>query len=72
MTRYLFDRLHDNQSPADIATWLVPNRMTEIAAFADLADTKAQIVPLIAKPAGDTILLQEDDAVDAQPIMAGV
>ena len=64
----LFDILYDNQVPADIVEWLVPKGITKVAAFTDLADTKAQIVPVIIRAAGDEIELNEEDAVATQPL----
>ena len=52
MQAELKDILQDNFVQEEVITWLTANRIFTVAAFADLADDRQQIVDAVITPAG--------------------
>ena len=64
MLAELRDILQDNFVQEEVITWLANNRIFTVAAFADLADDRQQIVDAVIAPAG----LDKANAIACQPI----
>ena len=58
------DILQDNFVQEEVIAWLTTNRIYTVAAFADLADDRQQIVEAVCVPAG----LDRASAIACQPI----
>ena len=61
----LLECLLDASVPESVAKFLADKHITKLAAFADLADSKSQIVTIVGRPAG----LDHEDAIACQPLM---
>ena len=68
VTQHLTEDLHDCLLDAgvteDVAKFLVRNKILKLAAFADLADSKAGIIEVVGRPAG----LDPNDMIACQPL----
>ena len=64
LSKDLIDLLADNEVQEQVARWLADKNITKVISFADLADSKAEIVDYVARPAGVDL----DDPVQCQPL----
>ena len=64
LQKELRECLEDANVQEEIAKWLVDNRIIKLEAFADLAESKAEIVSIVARAAG----VDTGDAVKCQPL----
>mgnify|MGYP003323589747 CR=1 FL=1 len=64
LSRDLCELLQDNDVQKEVAQWLSDRNIKQIAAFADLADNKQEIIDNVGRPAG----LDPGDAVSCQPL----
>ena len=64
ITKELHDVLSENDVEEPIVKFLVENKIVKLRAFADLADSKANIVEVVGRPAG----LDPADNIKSQPL----
>ena len=64
LQRELCELLQDNQVQVMVAQWLADKNILTVAAFADMAESKHEIIAHVGRPAG----IDHDDPVACQPL----
>ena len=64
LQKALYEILDEARVTQEVAKWLADQGITKLEAFADLADSKAEIVQIVGRGAG----LDIDNAIKRQPL----